>query len=410
MVDDYDLLENARVSDAEFPPADCADVLSPQDCAIASAEIQTWPGYRSTPLRSLPGMARAAGVGELLYKDESGRFGLGSFKALGGAYAVFRYLVRELAARGVPLPVSVPELMAGKHAQIVSNLTVACATDGNHGRSVAWGAKVLGCACVVFIHARVSDARQAAIASYGARVVRIAGNYDDSVERAADDAHRYGWQVVSDTSYPGYTKVPREVMSGYTVMLDETIGALAAAAPPTHAFVQGGVGGLAAAVCMPLWWKYGSSRPRIIIVEPENAACLQASAAAGRQVHIDGSLDTVMAGLSCGEPSLIAWPLLAAGTHYFMRLSDDAALASMRRLAAGEHGDTPVVGGESGVAGLAGLLAVCNDGETARRLRLDERARVLVFGTEGDTDAELYTRIVGESGDQVRVRQQLFRA
>ncbi len=300
--------------------------------------------------------------------------------------------------------------MAGKHAQAVSRLTVACATDGNHGRSVAWGAKILGCACVVFIHAKVSDARQAAIASHGARVVRIAGNYDDSVKRAADDAHRHGWQVVSDTSYPGYTEVPREVMCGYTVMVEETISALAAAAPPTHVLVQGGVGGLAAAVCMSLWWKYGVSRPRIIVVEPENAACLQASAQAGRPVHIDGSLDTVMAGLSCGEPSLIAWPLLAAGTHYFMRLGDATALATMRRLAVGEHGDTPVVGGESGVAGLAGLLAVCNDGETARRLRLDARARVLVFGTEGDTDAELYTRIVGESGEQVRARQKQSRA
>jgi len=405
VADRYSLLENTRVSDADSPPVECADVLRPEDCAIALAEIQTWPGYQSTPLRSLPGMARAAGIGELLYKDESGRFGLGSFKALGGAYAVYRYLIRALAERGVPLPVSVPELMAGKHREIVSRLTVACATDGNHGRTVAWGAKMFGCACVVFIHAHVSKAREAAIASYGARVVRIAGNYDDSVERAAEDAQTHGWQIVSDTSYPGYTEVPREVMSGYTVMVDESIRALPAARPPTHVFVQGGVGGLAAVVCVLLWWKYGASRPRFIIVEPENAACLYASAAAGKRVHIGSDLDTVMAGLSCGEPSLITWPLLAAGTHYFVHLNDDAALATMRRLAAGAGGDTPVVGGESGVAGLAGLLALCSDGETARRLHLDAHARVLVFGTEGDTDAELYTEIVGESGDHVRARQ-----
>ncbi len=405
MVDRYSLLENTRVSDAGSPPVECTDLLRPEDCAIALAEIQTWPGYQSTPLRSLPGMARAAGIGELLYKDESGRFGLGSFKALGGAYVVYRYLIRALAERGIPLPVSVPELMAGKHTEIVSRLTVACATDGNHGRSVAWGAKMFGCACVVFIHAHVSKAREAAIASYGARVVRIAGNYDDSVQRAADEAQTQGWQIVSDTSYPGYTEVPREVMSGYTVMVDESIHALPAARPPTHVFVQGGVGGLAAVVCVLLWWKYGASRPRFIIVEPENAACLYASAAAGKRVHIGSDLDTVMAGLSCGEPSLITWPLLAAGTHYFMHLNDDAALATMRRLAAGEGGDIPVVGGESGVAGLAGLLALCSDGETARRLHLDAQARVLVFGTEGDTDAELYTEIVGESGDHVRARQ-----
>jgi diaminopropionate ammonia-lyase len=405
MVDDFELITNARVSHGDSPPAECAHVLRPEDCALASAEIQTWPGYQSTPLRSLPGMARAAGIGELLYKDESGRFGLGSFKALGGAYAVYRYLVRELAQRGIAMPVSVPELMAGKHGEIVSTLTVTCATDGNHGRAVAWGARILGCACVVFIHARVSNAREAAIASYGARVVHVAGNYDESVQRVASEARAHDWQVVSDTSYAGYTEVPRDVMSGYTVMVEECIRALSGARPPTHVFVQGGVGGLAAAVCAPLWWAYGTERPRLIIVEPDNAACLFASAAAGRRVHVDGDLDTVMAGLSCGEPSLIAWPLLEAGSHYFMHMGDEAALAAMGRLAAGEGGDTPVVGGESGVAGLAGLLAVCGDADTARRLELDEHARVLVFGTEGDTDAELYTEIVGESGDQVRARQ-----
>jgi diaminopropionate ammonia-lyase len=262
MVDRFELIENTRISDADSPPAECAEVLRPEECALALAEIQTWPGYHSTPLRSLPGMAQVAGIGELLYKDESGRFGLGSFKALGGAYAVYRYLVRELAD---------------------------------------WGAQMFGCPCVVFIHAHVSKAREAAITSFGARVVRISGNYDDSVERAADDAETHGWQVVSDTSYPGYTEVPREVMSGYAVMVDESIHALPAARPPTHVFVQGGVGGLAAVVCVNLWWKYGASRPRFIIVEPKNAACLYASAVAGKRVHIGSDLDTVMAGLSCGE-------------------------------------------------------------------------------------------------------------
>ena len=405
MAERYRLLENTRVSAANAPPPGCADALRPEDCANALTSIRSWPGYRVTPLRALPGLARAAGIESILYKDESTRFGLGSFKSLGGAYAVYRYLARELAARDGAAPTSVSELMTGKYADVVSKLTVAGATDGNHGRSVAWGAKMFGCACVIYIHANVSGAREAAIASYGARVVRIDGNYDDSVERAAGDAKTHAWQIVSDTSYAGYEEVPREVMAGYTVMVDETIRALPVDLPPTHVFVQGGVGGLAAAVCAPLWWKYGASRPRFVIVEPENAACLYASAVAGKMVRIEGSLETVMAGLSCGEPSLVAWPLLAVGTHYFMRLDDDAALATMGRLAAGEGGDTPVVGGESGVAGLAGLLAVCGDRQAARRLGLDQHARVLVFGTEGDTDAELYTRIVGESGDQVRARQ-----
>ena len=401
----YGLFENPRVSVESAPPADCADVLSREGCAMAVEEIRAWPDYRATPLRALPGMAEAAGIGELLYKDESTRFGLGSFKALGGAYAVFRFLVRELTARGVPQPIPVSSLMAGQHAGVVSRLTVACATDGNHGRSVAWGARMFGCGCVIFIHANVSEAREAAIAAYGARVVRVAGNYDDSVARAADDARANGWQVISDTSYPGYTEVPREVMEGYTVMVGEAIDEIGDSRPPTHVFVQGGVGGLAAAVCAPLWWHYGGSRPRFIVVEPENAACLYASAEAGVPTHIDGDLDTVMAGLSCGEPSLIAWPLLDAGTHFFMHIPDGGALAAMDRLATGEGGDTPVVGGESGVAGLAGLLALCRDPEARRRLGLDASARVLVFGTEGDTDAELYREIVGESGDEVRGRQ-----
>jgi len=402
---DFELYENTSVSHAKVPPPDCAGVLIEQECADASAEIRSWPDYQPTPLRVLPGMAASVGIAELFYKDESTRFGLGSFKALGGAYAVYRFVVAKLRERGVSQQVRVADLMAGKHAELVENLTVACATDGNHGRSVAWGARMFGCACVIFIHAHVSKAREAAIAAFGARLVRVEGNYDDSVARAAREAQEHGWQVISDTSYPGYEEVPRDVMSGYTVMVDETIAELPDDGPPTHVFVQGGVGGLAAAVCAPLWWKYGASRPRFIIVEPRKAACLYASAVAGRLVHVEGDLDTVMAGLSCGEPSLIAWPLLAAATHDFMCIDDEAALATMLRLATGVAGDTPVVGGESGVAGLAGLLALCADGKTARRLGLDKNARVLVFGTEGDTDAELYARIVGEGGDQVRARQ-----
>jgi diaminopropionate ammonia-lyase len=393
----FSLHANAAVSDSDSPPPECADALRAEECAMARDEIRDWPGYRPTPLRALSGMARAAGIETLLYKDESSRFGLGSFKALGGAYAVHRYLARVLAERGIAESASVAELESGKFADVVSRETVCCATDGNHGRSVAWGAELFGCACVIYIHAHVSKAREAAIASYGAKVVRIDGNYDDSLERAAADARSHGWHVISDTSYPGYTEVPRQVMAGYTVMVDETVRALPEGRPPTHVFVQGGVGGLAVAVCAHLWWTYGAARPRLVVVEPENAACLYASALAG--------LDTVMAGLSCGEPSLIAWPLLFAGTHGFMWLEDDAALSLMRRLAAGGGGDTPIVAGESGVTGLAGLLALCGDGEAAARVGLDSSSRVLVFGTEGDTDPELYTRIVGESGDQVRARQ-----
>jgi diaminopropionate ammonia-lyase len=406
----YRLFENPRVSHAPSPPPECADALRQQECRDARAIIESWPDYEPTRLRALAGMARAAGIAELLYKDESTRFGLGSFKALGGAYAVYCYLVRQLEKADIAAPPSVSALMTGEHAPALSKLTVACATDGNHGRSVAWGAKMFGCNCVIFIHANVGHAREAAIAAYGARVVRVDGNYDDSVARAAEEAHSHGWQVISDTSYPGYAQVPREVMSGYTVMVEEILAALSDGRPPSHVFVQGGVGGLAAAVCAHFWWRFGCERPRFIIVEPENAACLHASALAGKPVHIDGDLDTVMAGLSCGEPSMIAWPLLDAGTDFFMVLDDQAALGCMRRLAAGEGGDAPVVAGESAVAGVAAMLAIRNDADMARRIELNEQSRVLVFGTEGDTDAELYANIVGESGDEVRARQKLLSA
>jgi diaminopropionate ammonia-lyase len=401
----FGLFVNTRVSQAAVPPRECSQVLEPEGCATALAEIRTWPGYQPTPLRALEGMARTAGIDALLYKDESTRFGLGSFKPLGGAYAVHRYLLRELSARGIVEPVGFAELVAGKYAGIVSKLAVTCATDGNHGRAVAWGAQKFGCACVVFIHTHVSEAREAAIASFGARVVRVAGNYDDAVERAASDATTYGWQVISDSSYPGNTDVPRDVIAGYTVMTHEIITEPTLERAPTHVFVQGGVGALAAAVCAPLWWRYGAARPRLIVVEPRNAACLLASAVAGRRVRLEGDLETVMGGLACGEPSMIVWPLLSAGVHGFMHLDDDAALDTMRRLAAGEGGDAPIVGGESGVAGLAGCLTLCSDVHASGELGLDQRSRVLVFGTEGDTDPGSYARIVGESAEQVRARQ-----
>lgn len=405
MADPFSLFVNPRVSNAASPPPECESALPRDACAKASAEIPSWPGYRPTPLRTLPGMAGAAGIGALHYKDESGRFGLGSFKALGGAYAVYRYLAREIVARGAAASVTVSELAAGTYADIVSRLTVCCATDGNHGRSVAWGAQMFGCACVITLHQDVSPSREAAIACHGARVVRVTGNYDDSVRRAARDARSHGWQVISDTSYPGYTEIPREVMAGYTVMLDEVMRALPEDKPLTHVFVQGGVGGLAASVCANFWRACGAERPRLVVVEPENAACLYASAMAGEWQRVEGSLDTAMAGLSAGEPSMLAWPLIALGAHGFMCIGDDSALDAMRVLAAGVGGDSPIVGGESGVAGVAALRAVSERPESARLLGLDARSRVLVFGTEGDTDAALYTQIVGESGECVRARQ-----
>jgi diaminopropionate ammonia-lyase len=363
----------------------------------AKREIASWPGYAPTPLVGLPGLARQIGIGSLSYKDESSRFGLGSFKALGGAYAVLRQLQARLGA------VSSAELRAGKHRARTASITVTCATDGNHGRSVAWGAQLLGCRCVIYIHATVSQGRADAIAAYGAEVRRVPGNYDDAVRQAARDAAANGWIVVSDTSYPGYTDIPRDVMQGYTVMVDEAL-AQGQGARPTHIFIQAGVGGLAAAVCGHLWETLGKARPRVVVVEPDRAACLFESAAQGRAANIYGALDTMMAGLACGETSIIAWEILEEGASDFLTVTDDAAAACMRLLAQGAGDDPRVVAGESAVAGLAGLLCAVARPTRAQALGLGAGSRVLLFGSEGDTDPALYEKIVGRPADAIRAR------
>src|SRR5690606_22383577 len=228
-----------------------------------------------------PGLAAKMGVQNVYYKDESTRFGLGSFKALGGAYAVTRLLLREVERQTGQQGLVAEDLQRPEFKSIIANITVCCATDGNHGRSVAWGAHNTGCRCVIYIHETVSTGREEAIAAFGARVVRVPGNYDDAVRRAAEDAAAHGYFVVSDTSYPGYMDVPRDVMQGYSVMVEEALDQLGDAAPPTHVFIQAGVGGLAAAVAAHLWETLGPARPRIIVVEPEKADCLYQSALAG---------------------------------------------------------------------------------------------------------------------------------
>lgn len=394
---------NARAAGrgAGYPDA-CKSILSLAALAEAAREIGSWPGYRPTPLTALPGLAAKAGVARLWYKDEGGRFGLGSFKALGGAYAVFRLLVDEVRRRTGAAEVTTADLVGGKYRDVLSAITVTCATDGNHGRSVAWGAQTFGCRCVIYIHARVSEGRRDAILRYGAEVVRTRGNYDDSVRQAAEDAARNGWFVVSDTSYEGYVDVPRTVMQGYAVMVDEALQQLPTGERPTHVFVQGGVGGLAAAVCSYLWESLGPQRPRLVVVEPEKADCLFQSAVNGRPTQVRGELDTLMAGLACGEVSLLAWKILETGADDFMAIPDEDAVECMRLLAAGTGSDPCVVAGESAVAGLAGMLAAARDGV----LGLDAESRILVFGSEGDTDPDLYTRLVGCAAAEVRRRNR----
>jgi len=390
---------NARAAPPAQPyGAARSRVLSAEGFAAAKREISSWPGYAPTPLRALPELAGKLRLAALWYKDERGRFGLKSFKALGGAYAVANVVKRRIAGAGGALPAS-GELLAGAHADAVRGITVCCATDGNHGRSVAWGAQLFGCRCVIFVHETVSQGRRDAIARYGADVVEVKGNYDDAVRHAAAAAAANGWTVVSDTSYPGYREIPTDVMHGYGVMAAEIAEALAE--PPTHVIVQAGVGALAAAMCADFWLRYGPRRPSFAVVEPTTADCIARSLAAGHPVAVTGALETVMAGLACGEVSELAWEILGAGANAAVAVDDAHALAAVRAFANPVAGDPAIVSGETGAAGLAALLAADADPALRAALRLDGGARVLLLGSEGDTDPAIYRQIVGRTADEV---------
>lgn len=374
-------------------------ILNDAGMAAARDTIAGWPGYAPTPLYELPAMAQALGISALHYKDEGPRFGLGSFKALGGAYAVARLLQAELSAH-LGRPVTMQEVTAKTHADFARQITVCCATDGNHGRSVAWGAQSFGCTCVIFIHAGVSEGRKAAIEAYGAQVRRTKGNYDDSVREAQQTASDLGWFVVSDTSYQGYMDVPKDVMQGYEVMAAEAFDALDI--PPTHIFLQTGVGGMAAAVAALAVRRWGADRPQIVLCDPDQSACYLESFRAGAPAVVEGDLDTLMAGLACGEVSSLAWAILNDHSDAVIAVTDAAAVDAMGRLARPAGGDPAIVAGESAVAGLAALTVTRDDAEARSLLALGPSARVLLFGTESDTDPEVYQRLVGMTADQVR--------
>ena len=376
-----------------FAPATGSDdgspVILPERRAAARAAITGFEGYRPTPLHRLTGLARALGVGDLWLKDESGRFGLGSFKALGGAYAVVHLLCERLGD-----DVSIADVAAGRAASRVHDMTVCCATDGNHGLAVAWGARRAGAKCTVFLPGPVSAGRERAIRAQGADIVRIAGSYDEAVEACADEAARKGWLLVSDTSHAGGDEAPSRVMHGYAMLVDE-IGAALAGPAPTHVFVQAGVGGLAAAVIGAFRQDLGAGSPKGVVVEPTNADCLYQSALAGRPAPASGDLDTVMACLAAAEVSPLAWQVLERGAFAFMALDDSGAVDAMRCAAAPAEADPALVLGESGAAALGGLMAVAGDAGARDALGLSEASRVLVIGSEGATDPDIYRRLVG---------------
>jgi len=369
------------------------DILSLEGFELANREITSWDNYQPTPLHSFDDIAQETGVSSVFYKDENTRFNLKSFKALGGAYAVANLLIKKLKDEGIKANSS--DLILGAYKDYTSKLTVCCATDGNHGRSVAWGAQQFGCNCEIYIHQNVSPGREKAIAKYGALVNRIDGNYDESVRIAAEVAELNGYTVVSDTSYEGYIDIPKDVMQGYTVMVDEAMKQMNDT--PTHVFLQGGVGGFPSAVVSFLQESLDYP-PIFVVVEPVNADCLFQSAVNGEPTPIHGDLDTIMAGLACGEVSVLAWSILESHVTHFMSITDESIPKAMQLLA---NRKTPIVAGESAVTGLAGYLIACNDSDLKSKLMINENSKVLFFGTEGDTDEEMYEQLVGRSSEQV---------
>ncbi|NYT49532.1 diaminopropionate ammonia-lyase [Parapusillimonas granuli] len=361
-----------------------------------------------TPLYELPDVAAGLGVARFSVKDESQRSPLGSFKALGAPVALLRWILRQLPGLD---PAAV---FAGRYADQLQGYTVISATDGNHGRALAAAARDAGCRCVIVLHAKVSLEREEAISRYGAQIVRIEGNYDESVAEAARLAAANGWQVISDTSYEDYEEIPLDVMQGYATIAAEIVAQAGVspgqAGPYTHVFLQGGVGGIAAGVASYLWEYQGRHRPRFIVVEPVQADCLLQSAIHGRPAKATGTVDSVMAGLACGEASPLAWKFLAPAVDHFMTVEDGEAIEAMRVLAQGSERDMPIVAGESGVVGLAAMRALRRDAALAGQLGLEERSSVLMINTEGATAASVYQDLIGESAASVLHRQARRRA
>lgn len=387
--------------DAPLLPAD-AEGLG----AAGAHEVERFLKFRenavATPLVALPALADAFGVETIHVKDEGQRLGLGSFKALGGAYAVIR-LVLEEAARHFECDVGFTDLDRPSVRAVAAKMTFACATDGNHGRSVAQGAQLVGARSVIFVHAGVSDERVAAIARFGAEMVRIEGTYDETVSEAARVAEREGWSIVSDTSWPGYERIPGLVMQGYTAIAHEALRQLDR--PPTHVFVQAGVGGIAAALAGYFAETLASERPTFVVVEPARAACILETARTGRVTRIGHGEPTVMAMLECYEPSLVAWRVLSRVADAFMTVEEKDAIAAMKRLARPGGRDPAIVSGESGCVGLAGLTRALAEPGIKAALKLDAASRILLVNTEGATDPGLYELLVGASPAMVVNRE-----
>jgi diaminopropionate ammonia-lyase len=392
------LARNTRAERARpYGPAQ-RHVVTHVGVAEMAAGLSRCPAHRVTPLYALPVLAARLGVGSIDVKDEAQRFGFGAFKALGGVNAIHGYLAGLVGEAHRQRP-DFETLMSGKYRAVTGNLTFTTASSGNHGRSVAAGARLFGHRCVIFLPAFASAEKEAAIRARGAEVIRVDGDYETAVAQCREMAQAKGWIVVSDTSWEGYDRIPADVMRGYSVLAHEALQQFMQAsdtATPSHVFVQAGVGGLAAAVIGYFWQTLEAARPAFIVVEPQSADCWFQSNLAGCPALASGDAVTVMGGLACREISPMTWPVIGEGADWFMTIPEDAAATAMRRLARPEPGDPVIVAGPSGCSGMAALLRVCADPAARSEIGLDAASRVMLINSEGaGGEPALFERATG---------------
>ena len=351
-----------------FNKNDILNILTINDIDDAYKTISKWDNYSPTPLISLNKLSKKLKLNKIFYKDESKRFHLKSFKALGGAYAV------EKVTKGN------------------KKITISTATAGNHGRSVAWGSKKLGLQCKIFISEYVSEFRAKVMRSFGADVIRVKGNYDNSLNECIKQSKENDWQIVQDVAWEDYKLVPKLTMAGYSVMMKE-ISEKINNQKITHVILQAGVGGMAAAMVAGIA-RYLNYVPKIIIVEPESASCVLESIKNGKIKKITIKKESLMGGMSCDEVSLVPWEILKNSVDYCVSISDDYISKTIKSLANSEFSNEKITGGECSTPGIVSLVGLCNDTQVRKKINLNVDSNVLIFGCEGDADEELYQKLL----------------
>ena len=337
--------------------------------------ISSWKSYSPTPLIKLDKLNKELNLKNIYYKDEDKRFDLKSFKALGGAFAVY------------------------KIANEKKNITVSTATAGNHGRSVAWGAQRLGLKCKIFISENVSESRAIAMKDLGADVVRVEGNYDNSLKECIEQSNKNNWEIVQDVSWEGYKEVPKLIMAGYTIMIKEIMDEIDSNSI-THVFLQAGVGGMAAAMIAG-FAKLSNNIPKFIVVEPTNADCVFQSIQNKKPTRVNIVKETVMGGMSCGDVSSIAWEILKNSANYCLTIPDKAISTAVALLAESRLSNKKIIGGECAVPGLIALIGSFNNKEYFDKLKLNSESNVLLFGCEGLTDKAMYEKLLSDGLKQI---------